>query len=134
MTNEHAFLRDFKGNAPADDIAIRQLQASSSLKLPGDYLSFLQRVNGGEGFIGKNAYAILWRAEEVVEMNKAYQVDVLAPGLFIFGSDGGGEAFAFDARSDPVFTVTIPFVGMNLELVRPIAPSFERFLMHLFNS
>jgi len=31
-------------------------------------------MNGGEGFIGPNAYVIFWRLGELAEMNKAYQV------------------------------------------------------------
>jgi hypothetical protein len=48
-------------------------------------------MNGGEGSVG-DTYVILWRIEELIEMSKAYDVAEYAPGLFLFGSDGGGEA------------------------------------------
>jgi len=58
-------------------------------------------------------------------MNKSYGVNDYAPGLFLFGSDGGGEAFAFDARSDAKPIVSVPFIGMELKLARPVASNFS---------
>lgn len=123
----------FNGNPPLDATAIRRFETESGLCFPGDYVRFLQQMNGGEGFVG-NAYVILWRTEELLEMNKAYQVSDYAPGLFLFGSDGGGEAFAFDTRSPAKPIVAVPFVGMDLSLARLVAQSFEGFLDELFKS
>ena len=118
----------FRGNPPAIAVEIERFEDEVGLKLPKDYAAFLRRSNGGDGFIGPNAYVIFWRLGELVEMNKAYQVEEYAPGLFIFGSDGGGEAYAFDARTLAMPIVSVPFVGMELNLARVIAPSFEGFL------
>lgn len=126
-------LAKFNGNPPADANAIRQLETDAGLCLPEDYAKFLQGVDGGEGFVG-NAYLILWRAGELVEMNKAYQVAEYAPGLFLFGSDGGGEAFAFDTRADARPIVSVPFVGMELKVARVVAFNFKAFLEELFKS
>ena len=38
----------------------------------------------------------MWRAEELVEMNRAYKTAEFFPNLFFIGSNGGGEAYAFD--------------------------------------
>jgi hypothetical protein len=89
----------FNGNPPVNLSSIRQFEVADSLRLPDDYAGFLQRANGGEGFIG-NAYVIFWPVEELLEMNRVYHVAEYAPGLFIFGSDGGGEGFAFDMRNE----------------------------------
>ncbi len=126
-------LAKFNGNPPSDPAAIRQFENELGFRLPDDYERFLQQTNGGEGFIG-NVYVILWRVEELLEMNKAYQVAEYAPGLFLFGSDGGGEAFAFDMRSDANPIVAVPFVGMELKLAHSVAQSFEAFLEELFKS
>lgn len=101
--------------------------------MPDEYARFLQKMNGGEGFVG-NAYVILWRVEELLEMNRAYHVVEYAAGLFLFGSDGGGEAFAFDIRFDAKPIVSVPFVGMDLSLIRPVAQDFKTFLEELFRS
>jgi hypothetical protein len=132
-SNRDRLLAKVNSNPPVDPAAIRQLEPKLGFRLPDDYLSFLQQMNGGEGFIG-NAYVILWRMEELIEMNKAYQVAEYAPGLFLFGSDGGGEAFAFDTRSEKKAVVAVPFVGMDSSLARPLAKTFEAFLEKLFKS
>ena len=67
-------------------------------------------------------------------MNKAYQIADYAPGLFLFGSDGGGEAFAFDIRTEAKPIVSVPFVGMELELIQPFGSTFRAFLETLFES
>jgi hypothetical protein len=54
--------------------------------------------------------------------------------LLLFGSDGGGQAFAFDTRSAANPIVCVPFVGMELKEALPIASSFTGFLEELFNS
>lgn len=126
-------LTKFNGNAPAEAEAIRRLEIESGLDLPIEYKEFLRQQNGGEGFIG-SAYVMLWRAEELPAMNKSYQINEYAPGLFLFGSDGGGEAFAFDTRKDAKPIVSVPFVGMELNEARPVASNFDEFLETLFKS
>lgn len=96
-------------------------------------MQFMQETDGGEGFIG-DAYIILWRLGELLEMNKAYQVTEYAPGLFLFGSDGGGEAFAFDRRSAAKPIVSVPFVGLELKVVRRVASNFKAFMEQLLKS
>ena len=54
------------------------------------------------------------------------------PSLCLFGSDGGGETFAFDTRSDAKPIVSVPFVGMELKSARPVASNFNAFLEELF--
>ncbi|MGR4866917.1 SMI1/KNR4 family protein [Caulobacter sp. LARHSG274] len=124
-------LSKFHGNAPVSATEIERFEEVTGFELPKGYARFLERSDGGEGFIGPNAYAIFWRLGELVEMNKAYQVEEYAPGLFIFGSDGGGEAFAFDTRTSTKPIVSVPFVGMELNLANVMAPTFEDFLEEL---
>jgi len=131
--DKERLLVKFNGNPPADASSIRQMETDAGFRLPEDYAKFLQGMDGGEGFVG-NAYLILWHATELLEMNKAYQVAEYAPGLFLFGSDGGGEAFAFDTRTEAKPIVSVPFVGMELKLVQPLGPNFKAFLEQLFKS
>ena len=131
---EHHLLKRFKGNPPATAAAVGRFKTESGLQLPEDYLLFLQQANGGEGFIGAKTYLILWPLEQLVEMNNSYRVSEYAAGLFVFGSDGGGEAFAFDTRTAEMPIVSVPFVGMDLEAIRPQALTFTAFLERLFTS
>jgi len=122
------FFLKFNGNAPVNVADRERFEGEAGFRLPDEYAAFLHRSNGGEGFIGQNAYVILWRLDELTEMNKAYQVNEYAPGLFIFGSDGGGEAYAFDIRTSAMPIVSVPFVGMDLSLAIVVALTFDGFL------
>lgn len=107
--------------------SLRDVESALGRHLPQDYRDFLQKNDGGEGFISDN-YVILWRAGELIEFNREYEVKKYAPGLFLFGSDGGGEGYGFDMREQDVPVVMVPFIGMSLRYARPIAPSFTGFL------
>jgi SMI1 / KNR4 family (SUKH-1) len=131
---DREMFREFHGNPPATEFLIRKIQKEGHVTLPSDYVEFLQKMDGGEGFIGPNAYVILWRVGELLDINKAYEVSDYAPGLFLFGSDGGGEAFAFDMRLSSRPIVEVPFVGMDLNLIRPKGATFYEFLNLLANS
>ncbi len=133
MTDDELFA-EFEANPPASLALIEQCQAKLSFLLPADYVQFLQRMNGGEGSLGK-AYVALWRVEELGDRNTGYEVAEFAPGLFLFGSNGGGEAFAFDTRCDQFRIVAVPFVGMDdLRDAVVIATNFRTFLEVLFTS
>jgi len=115
-------------NTPADLLAIEKSQFDLGTKLPDDYLSFILRSNGAVGTVGLTGYLRLSPIDELVEFNQGYCVKDFAPGLLLFGSDGGGEAFAFDLRDPSMPIVGVPFVGMSLEEVQVIAPTFTEFL------
>jgi len=60
--------------------------------------------------------------------NEQYHVAEFAPELRAFGSDGGGEMLAFDAKDQ---IVSVPFIGMEMQYAQIIAPTwrdFERIL------
>ena len=131
VTPDKLFAR-FNANPPASRDAIARCQSNLKVPLPADYVQFLGRMNGGEGFVGKS-YLRAWPIEDLIQFNKDYFVDVAAPELFLFGSSGGGEAFAFDTRSSPPPIVAVPFI-VSLEDAIVIAHNFDLFLQHLFQS
>jgi SMI1 / KNR4 family (SUKH-1) len=121
-------LARFSKNHPADEVAIRVAENESNSTFPDEYRDFLLFTNGGEGFVGSGSYAALWRAEEVCSFNKEYEVSKYAPGLLLFGTNGGGECFGFDYRSPDRVVVQVPAIGMSLRDILFIAPTFRRFL------
>jgi hypothetical protein len=125
-------LANLNQSVPATAAAVEDCERQLSVKLPCEYVEFLKRTNGGEGFIGKSAYVILWALGELASMNQAYEVQKYAPGLLIFGSDGGGEAFGFDTRSPEWPVVQVPYVGMTWDLARPMGATFDEFLERLY--
>ena len=112
----------------ASDAAIAEGGRQLNLKLPEEYVEFLKLSNGGEGFIGKNSYVILWGVDELASLNQSYEVQQYAPGFLVFGSNGGGEAYGFDTRTTTLPVVQIPFVGMDWSLAQPLGGSFKDFL------
>ena len=124
-------LEHFTGNnpAPAKDLAYLQAHfIAFGKELPADLREVLEASDGAEGFVNRN-YLMLWGPAEIVACHKAYDVDVYAPGLLLFGSNGGGEAYAYDTRpASTMPVVKVPFVGMSLEYADVLAPTFTRFL------
>jgi hypothetical protein len=104
------------------------------MKLPSEYVTFLKLCNGGEGFIGDEEYVILWSIEELASMNDGYEIEKYVPGLLVFGSNAGGEAYGFDTRTPESQIVSVPFVGMEWSLALPKGASFEAFLGCLYET
>lgn len=120
---------EFTCNPGAPESSIEQLQRLYAA-LPGDYIEWLRQTNGGEGFAGEN-YLILWRAEELEDFNREYEVGEYAPGLILIGSTGGGEAYAFDTRETGWPVVRVPFIGMSLKYAIRVGGTFSDFLASL---
>jgi len=105
---------------PADLDFVEGLSLRLGVVLPSDYLDFLRQHDGGEGFIGDN-YIVFWKAEELADFNREYEVEKYAPDILLFGSDGGGEAYGFDIQSASMPIVRIPFIGMERRYATPVA-------------
>jgi hypothetical protein len=116
----------FQPNAPASTQALDSLRAALDKGLPKSYLAFLKRSNGGEGFVG-DRYIQLWRAEQLVEMNSGYKTAAFFPNLLFIGSNGGGEAYAFDVSRSDATVFAVPFIGLPTD-AKAIAGSFDSFL------
>ena len=123
-------LNKFSFDEGASSDALEKLK---ELNLAKDYLFVLKWLNGGEGFVGEE-YLILWKAEELVPFNNEYEVNKYAPGIFLFGSNGGGEGFGFDKRRKPYKIVQIPFVGMDLQYATHVAVNFTNLLERMNQS
>ena len=98
--------------------------------LPDDYIEFINKINGGEGFVGTQ-YLILWRIEEIFDYNFEYQVNELAPGLFLIGSSGGGEGFGYDLSNCQKPLISVPFIGMNRDYIEFMADDLSDFFKRL---
>ena len=108
---------------PAEPNVVEDLSSRLGVNLPADYLEFLRQHDGGEGFIGDN-YIILWKAEELADFNREYEVEKYAPGILLFGADGGGEGYGFDTQSEGMPIVRVPFIGMERRYATPVVARF----------
>ncbi|WP_437831063.1 SMI1/KNR4 family protein [Sorangium sp. So ce1153] len=117
-------------NPAASTEKIREFATRSKASLPAGYIEFMQRFDGAEGPIGrKGRYLVLWPVASIIHLNEQYHFDEFAPHLLAFGSDGGGEAFAFDRRTEPATIVRVPFIGMDEEV--HYGTRFDEFLSRL---
>lgn len=118
-------------NEAASLSLIDDVETRLRVTLPVDYREFMAESNGGEGSVGAHSYLVLWRLEDIIPLNEAYAIREFAPGLILFGSDGGDTAYAFDAREDVLVIVEVPFIGMRVDEAKLLGTSFLDFLQYL---
>ena len=122
-----SLLTDFSRAPGTTEQVLETVEKTLGIKLPDDYRRFFIQSNGGEGFVGSH-YVILWKVEELNQLNRDYQVGDYAPGFLLFGSSGGGDGFAFDTKITPYRVMQVPFIGMSREDAFFVAESFTRLL------
>lgn len=97
-------------------------------RLPSEALEGIVEFGGREGFLGET-YLRLYRLQELVSLNLAYEVPTLLPDVIVFGSNGVGEAFAFRLVDSAV--VQVPFLPLQAELIEHQAINFAEFVRSL---
>ena len=117
----------FTPNPPAEETAILELTKPLAGRLPSAYLKDMTLANGGEGFVGKR-FVSLWRIEELSQLNQDYEIAENAPDLFLIGSNGGGEGYAFNLTKADGAVYRVPFIGMQTSEAQLVAENFGRFL------
>jgi hypothetical protein len=128
----------FLSNPGAELASIDMFQQSQGLDLPPDYVDFLLSTDGGEGFIGwegfEGKYFQLWKIDELPDVNIAYHAKEYLPGFLLIGSNGGGDAYAFDMKSGSNEIHRVPFIGMEEEYAHGLGISFSDLLTALRKS
>ena len=125
-------IKTIEFNPAVNDEDIANFESESGLELPKEYKDFMKLTNGGEGPIGDFSYVQFWSLEELINLNEEYKVEELFPSNFIFGSDGGDTAYAFDTTSKPMKIVQFPFISMPDE-IEELAKTFNEFIEYLYN-
>lgn len=117
----------WRGKAGATEAEIADLVAAATCPLPADYLAFLRISNGGEGALSAPPlWLVLDDAAFVARSLRQAQAEPFFPGLLVIGSNGAGEAIAFDLRHGAVAGI-VCFDMTNADLsesVQPVAASF----------
>jgi len=115
--------------ADANDLA--GLKHLAKVALPESYLALLRYSNGGEGPLAISP--LYFQLDPITVTLQQITDDTFGeffPGLLVFGSNGGGEAIAFDTRCDAPFPI-VAFDMTNIDLdesVVSIASDFDAFL------
>ena len=116
--------------AGASPDALAALRDAAPAKLPEAYLRLLESSNGGEGPLPLQPLNFcLDSAEEAASNALEGTFEEFFPGLFVIGSNGGGEAIALDFRGgEPWPVVYFDMTNSDIEeSVVTLAPCFEAF-------
>ncbi|MBI5653893.1 MAG: SMI1/KNR4 family protein [Chloroflexi bacterium] len=111
---------------------IEEIQTQLGISFPSEYVQFISQYNGTEGVVGES-YLAIWPVEDIAQLNEAYAVNEFVPGLLLFGSNGGGMAYAFDTRSQDMPIVEVPFIPMDLKEANVCGRTFLEFLEYLYS-
>lgn len=133
MSDYKKYLSKFIGNELIQDMQfyIKKIESRFDIKLPEDYITFMQQYNGGEGDVGEN-YLAMYPLNEIIECTEDYEVEKYIPGLVLIGSNLGGEAFALDYRTDKINYIMIPFM-FEEDAIIVLSQNIEGFLSKLYN-
>ncbi|WP_156882625.1 SMI1/KNR4 family protein [Pseudomonas sp. CF161] len=117
------------GNEGASAAALERLRSVAPSVLPLEYYQLLACSNGGEGPLPDPFFTLcLDPAETASDSEQIAMFADSAPGLFVLGSDGGGQLFAFDTRGQvPLPIVSFDGVDPDASLCR-VASSFAELL------
>jgi hypothetical protein len=132
MLDIQEYIKFLKTNFPVKSADLSTFLSSIDFVPPSDYIDFMVLYNGAEGKVGKSSYLKIWAIEELIEYNRAYEVDLYAEGYFIFGTNLGGTAYAFNKKDSSI--VQFEFIGMLMD-DNPIycGAGFVDFLSYLYN-
>lgn len=118
-------------NPGTSEELVKQIQQELGFSFPQDYVDFITCSNGAEGWIG-SSYLALWPIEEIASTTRNTGFAKFDPGVFLIGSDGAGEAYAFDTRSEELSIVEVPYVGNGKQEVL-CGHTFTEFLEFIYN-
>ena len=118
----------------ASSLEIEAAERALGRPLPEDYRGFLRRSNGAEGFVGPDAYVMLWSTRELVELNEAYAVSEFAPGLVLVGTNGSDTGYGFIEMGGVPRYVRVPLIGLSVEAAEPIGQALGGLLARVRRS
>ena len=108
-------------NPPCDQQIM--LSVGKLFPLPDDYKEFMLWSNGGEGNIGSQ-YLSLWKIEDLMQLNKEYQIQkYLSKKSLVIGTDGGDNCIGF-YFGEPTFIFLQPLGDLDLSENRFLSQSF----------
>lgn len=110
----------------ASEAAIAAAQAAVGRALPNDYLDFMRFSNGGE-IAGEIGDCLLCSLEEMPSY-QAYLEGTDVTEFVVFGTNGGGELFAFDYRHTPPHIVEVHGIGLSYDDALFCAANWNDFL------
>lgn len=108
----HPLILQWHGSERASEADLVRVEAHFGVVLPAWYRRFMIETGSGEAETADGA-VVFYPVAELTAANSGNGAgfDMMAYGLFLFGSDGGGEGFAFNVRRQPAQIVMMPFIS-----------------------
>ncbi|WP_241676634.1 SMI1/KNR4 family protein [Flavobacterium pectinovorum] len=114
-------------------VTISEVESYANLKLPEDYIFYLENYFGIDQFIGVE-FIKLWSLEEIIEANKSYNIVEELTRTIGIGTNGSGEFIGIEIdQFDNVKIILSPFIDLNSKYNTEIGTSFTDFLVRLDN-
>ena len=104
-----------------------ELVLSEKYKAFEDYL---KQTVSGEGMVGYNNYLLLWKKDEIEELNDTYETEEFLCNVILIGSNGGDIAYGIDENGK---YIEVPFIGMDEEEIIMIAENSDDFITYIWN-
>ena len=121
----------WRADQPASPDDLSALQDVAPIPLPKSYIDLLRQADGYEGSLSVEPFnLVLSPAREVINDVVSGTFTEFFPDFFVIGGNGGGDAIAFDTRTDREGWV-LSFDMTNIDLaesVRDVAPNFDELL------
>ncbi|MBS7231443.1 SMI1/KNR4 family protein [Flavobacterium psychroterrae] len=122
---------DFPKRDINSSVQIAKIESFSNLKLPEDYVFYLENYLGIDQFIGVE-FIKLWSLEEIIEANKSYKIVEELKRTIGIGSNGSGEFIGIEIdQFENVKVILSPFIDLNSKYNIVIGTSFTDFLIRL---
>ncbi|MCC9066178.1 SMI1/KNR4 family protein [Flavobacterium piscisymbiosum] len=114
-------------------VEVTDVESYSNLRLPIDYVFYLENYFGIDQFIGVE-FIKLWSLEEIIEANKSYNIVEELYRTIGIGTNGSGEFIGIEIDPyDNVKVILSPFTDLNSKYNTEIGTSFADFLIRLDN-
>ena len=126
-------LDGFEGQAGATQEVVANVEIVFGRRLPSAFRELLLESNGLRGMINGHVLQI-WSVEQILAFNQGNRVQEYFPAFLMFGSDGGGETYTLDYRTDPPSVVLVGAIGFDYKSAIPIGKDFISFLNRLKDS
>jgi hypothetical protein len=124
---------DFPKRDVKPSVEIADVEHYSNLKLPDDYIFYLENYFGIDQFIGVE-FIKLWSLEEIIEANKSYHIVEQLTKTIGIGTNGSGEFIGIEIdQLNHIKIILSPFIGLDSRNNIEIGTSFTDFLIRLDN-
>jgi hypothetical protein len=115
------FFEHFIKTPPLSASTVVRLVSQLRRPIPSGFSEMYCAHNGADGF-ARDSYVRIYPLDHLGDLNRSFQTARFAPGLTIFGSNGGGEALAFDPNG---MIIQVTFIPLRAEYANVMGRSIS---------